>query len=290
MAERLDLNLVFVAEALYRHLNVSRAARDLGVTQSAVSHALAKLRAHFGDPLFARVSRGVQATEMARALRSDIEDLAEKGRKLARRPGAFDPARLRGRFTIGTTDYVEILLVPRLLARLRREAPGLQLSVRPTGSALPKAELEGGAFDVACAGFYRQLPAGFFQQKLFSDDFAVGCRKGHPLARAPLTKERFLAAEHALITLEGDFKASGNRRLVYGSYSFTGMAWTLASSDLLLTAPRRLLEAYREQFPIRVLENPIARPEVEIRMIWHALTHHDPAKKWLRSLVKETLR
>lgn len=286
---RLDLNLVYVAEALYRHLNVSRAAEQLGVTQSAVSHALGKLRAHFGDPLFARVSRGVQPTETAQALRGAIEELAEQGRELARRPRAFEPARIQGRFTIGTTDYVEVLLVPRLLARLQREAPGLQLSVRPTGSGLPKTQLESGAFDVACAGFYRQLPEGFFQQKLFSDSFAVACRKGHPLARVPLTKERFLAADHALITLEGDFKTTGGRRLVYGSYSFTGMAWTLARTDLLLTAPRLLLEAYRERFPIRILDNPLPRPELEIRMIWHALTHHDPAKRWLRALLKEEL-
>src|SRR4051812_13146277 len=107
---RLDLNLVYVAAALYRHLNVSRAARELGVTQSAVSHALAKLREHFGDPLFGRVSRGVQATTTARALRGAIDDLADRGRALARRSGDVDPADVRGRFTIGTTDYVEVLL------------------------------------------------------------------------------------------------------------------------------------------------------------------------------------
>src|SRR6185369_7994336 len=103
---------------------------------------------------------------------------------------------------------------PRLLPRLRREAPGIQVSLRPTGGELPKAELAAGTVDVACAGFYRDLPEGFFQTKLFDDEFAVGCRDGHPLAHARLTRARFLGAEHALITLQGDFRsqARGGRR------------------------------------------------------------------------------
>jgi DNA-binding transcriptional LysR family regulator len=295
---RLDLNLVFVAESLYRHQNVSRAAKELQVTQSAVSHALAKLREHFQDPLFVRVSKGVAPTDAAKALRASIEELAEKGRELSRRHDAPDPKRVQGRLTLATTDYVEVLLMPRLLPRLRREAPGLQVSLRPTGGELPKAELESGAFDIACAGFYKNLPEGFFQTKLFEDGFAVGCRKGHPLGKEPLTRERFFAADHALITLQGDFKTAGVERgrarsreqnVVFGSYSFTGMAWTLASTDLLLSAPRRLLEKYREHFPIEILESPVSRPKLEIRMIWHALTHRDPLKKWLRGVLKEEL-
>lgn len=294
MKPRLDLNLVFVAESLYRHQSVSKAAKELSLTQSAVSHALARLREHFGDPLFVRVPKGVVPTDTARSIRGAIEELAEKGRALSRRNDPVDLSRAQGRFTIATTDYVEILLMPRLLPRLRREAPGIQVSLRPTGGDLPKTELESGAFDVACAGFYKNLPEGFFQTKLFEDGFAVACRKGHPLSKGRLTRERFLAAEHALITLQGDFKTNGGgrgreRNVVYGSYSFTGMAWTIASTDLLLVAPRRLLEAYRERFPIQILAHPMPRPNLEIRLTWHALTHHDPVKKWLRTVVKEEL-
>ena len=289
MKANLDLNLVYVAESLFRHQNVSRAAKELNVTQSSVSHALNRLRDHFGDPLFVRVAKGMAPTEGAKALRQAIEDLAERGRELSRRPDSVDMKRVRARFTIATTDYVEVLLVPALLVRLRTEAPGIQISLRPTGGELPKAELESGEFDVACAGFYRDLPEGFYQTKLFEDVLAVGCRKGHPLAKGPLTLERFRAADQALITLQGDFKTTArDRNVVYGSYSFTGMAWTIARTDLLLPAPRRLLEHYREHFPIQILESPAPR-RIEIRMLWHALTHRDPVKKWLRGVVAETL-
>lgn len=292
MKSRLDLNLVFVAESLFRHLNVSRAAAELGVTQSAVSHALAKLRDHFNDPLFVRVPRGVEATEVAKGLRPAIDDLAQRGRELERGAPTFDPATARGRFTIAGSDYVELLLMPRLLPRLRAEAPDLQISLRPTGGELPKVELGNGTFDVACAGFYRNLPEGFFQTKLFSDDFAVGCRREHPLAKGTLTRDKLLDADHALITLQGDFKLGTERarqRIVYGTHSFSGMAWVIASNDLLLVAPRRLLEAYRERFDIRIHDNPIPRSGIEIRLIWHALTHRDPLKRWVRDRIKEAL-
>ena len=95
--------------------------------------------------------------------------------------------------------------------------------------------------------------------------------------------------------MQGDFKpqtgagALQEASIVYGTYSFTGMAWTLASTDVLLSAPRRLLEAYRLHFPIAILESPLPRPKLQIRMIWHALTHQDPVKAWLRGVVKEEL-
>lgn len=289
MKADLDLNLVYVAEALFRHQNVSRAAKDLHVTQSSVSHALARLREHFGDPLFVRVAKGMAPTDTAKALRVQIEELADKGRELSRRSDRVDLTRVRARFTIATTDYVEVLLVPPLLARLRTEAPGIQISLRPTGGELPKAELESGAVDIAVAGFYRDLPEGFFQSKLFEDTLAIGVRDGHPLAKGALTAERLRDADHALITLQGDFKTGArDRSVVYGSYSFTGMAWTIARTDLVLTAPRRLLEHYREHFPIRVLPSPSPR-RIEMRMLWHALTHRDPVKKWLRAAVAEQL-
>jgi DNA-binding transcriptional LysR family regulator len=285
----LNLKLIQVAEALYRTGNVTRAARELQLSQSAVSHALGKLREHFGDPLFVRVPEGVTPTATARGLRAQVEALAESARALSQPRRPFEPAKARGRFTLATTDYVEALLVPRLLPRLRREAPGIQLSIRPTGGELPRAELASGAFDAACAGFYRAVPEGFLQTKLFEDDFAVGCREGHPLASGPLTRARYLAAEHALITLQGDLQHE-RRQVVYGSYSFTGMAWSLVSADLLLTAPRRLLEAYRERFPIRILESPVERPRLQIRMVWHALTHQEPLQKWVRQLIENSVR
>lgn len=288
----LDLNLLVIADALYRHKNVSKAAQDLGVTQSAVSHALARLRTHFHDPMFVRTSKGVAPTAFARGIQSDLNEVLQKAELLASRKTEFSVKEAQGRITITTTDYVEAVVMPILLPIMRDEAPGLQISIRPTLGELPKRELEEGKSDLAIAGFYSNLPEGFYQSKLFTDHFRVAASKENTRFGTRLTTEDYYSASHALITLQGDFRDDlsrkvGNkkqeRQIVYGSYSFTGMAWALQSSDILLTAPSLLLERYSDYFPLRIWEGPIDMGKIDIRLVWHDQTHEDPIRKWFRA-------
>lgn len=291
MKPQLDLNLLYIAESLFRTLNVSKTAVELGMSQSAVSHALTKLRDHFDDPLFVRVSKGMAPTALAKELRSSIESLAQQGRDLAQKKEAFNPAKAKGRITVATSDMFEILLMPGLLNKMRKIAPHLQISIRPTGPDLPKADLENGLVDIALAGFFKDVPEGFFQRKVLDVYFSTAYRKNHPTIKKPLTANDFYDQNHALITLQGDFKDgfSRKRNFVYGSYSFTGMAWTLASSDIVLTAPTLLLENYKKYFPIVIQKTPVEMPKAEIRMYWHSLTHKDPLRMWFREILKEEI-
>ncbi len=291
-----DLNLLVVADALYRHRNVSKASVELGLSQSAVSHALSRLRAYFDDPLFVRASKGVLPTEFARGIQAELVDLVHRADRLVSRRAAFDPAEARGRITFATSDYIESVVMPKLQALLAREAPGLQLSVRPTGGELPKRGLEEGSLDLAIAGFYEGLPEGFYRTKLFSDGFACATCKDHPTIRDRLTADDFFDARHALITLTGDFKDKitsvigkkrRDRRIVYGSYSFTGIAWVLEEADFVLTAPALLIHQFEPHFPIRVWKPPIDLGRIEIQMVWHEQTHRDPLRAWLRGRLKE---
>jgi DNA-binding transcriptional LysR family regulator len=292
-----DLNLLAVAAALYRHRNASRAAVALGVSQSAVSHALARLRRAFGDPMFVRAARGLVATDFARRIEPELVDLVRRSEALFRREPAFDAARAEGRVTLASTDYLDAVVMPYLLERVRARAPGVQVSLRPTQSELPKRDLEDGRVDLAVAGFYRDLPEGFFQARLFVDEFAVAVRKDHPRVGKTLDRDTYFELEHALITLQGDFadraaEGSGKTRraraIRYGSYSFTGLAWVLERSDLVLTAPRRLLERYAEHFAIRILPAPVTIAKVDLRMVWHAQTHEDPLRAWFREQLAAT--
>lgn len=288
MKPQVDTNLFFIAESLYRTLNVSKTAKELGLSQSAVSHALAKLRLHFNDELFVRVSKGMAPTDMAKNLRPSIEAFAQQAFTLSQAHEKFDPKKVNARISIATTDLVEVSLMPSLLKRLKKEAPGLQISLRPTGGELPKSELESGVYDLAIAGFYKNLPEGFYQTKIWEGGFSVGLRKDHALASKQMTSKQFYEADHGLITLQGDFKDSRKpaRNFRYGSYSFTGIAWTLAESDLILTAPTILLERFAKYFPIKIQKCPMEMPKIEIRMIWHGLTHKDPLRLWLREVLK----
>ena len=291
MKTQLDLNLLFIAESLYKTLNVSKTAIELGMSQSAVSHALTKLREHFNDPLFVRVSKGMAATNLAIELRESIEALTLQGREIAVRSEKFDPKLAKGRISIATTDMQEIIIMPGLLKRIQEEAPNLQISIRPTGGDLPKTELENGTIDIAIAGFYKNLPEGFYQRKLLDLEFSTAFRKNHSKIKRTMTAAQFYESDHALITLQGDFKDNfpKKRKILYGSYSFTGIAWTLASTDLVLTAPTLLLEKYKEYFPIIIQKSPIEIPKVELRMVWHARNHKDPLQVWFRDLLKNEL-
>jgi DNA-binding transcriptional LysR family regulator len=288
----LDLNLLKVAAALYKHRNVSKAADQLGLSQSAVSHALSRLRTQFDDPLFVRTSKGMALTGFATKIQSDIMEIIRRLELLAMHENGFDPKTARNRITIASTDYFEITALPALLKILEIEAPHLQISLRPTRGELPKKELEEGSINMAIAGFYKDLPEGFYQSKVFSDYFVTAAgEKSSLFQEITLSEKQFYSARHALITLQGDFKESSSnkktRNITYGSYSFTGMAWVIQESGLLLTAPNRLIQAYKTYFPLKVWESPIKRDRIDIRMVWHAQTHQDQLHVWLRSKIKK---
>lgn len=298
MKKPLDLNLLVVIESLYRTMNVSKTAQELSVTQSAISHGLKKLREHFNDPLFVRASKGMTLTETAKRLRPQIEDLVHKALALSQENEKFDPLKITDRITIATSDYVEILVMPAILKRLKTEAPNLQISVRPTRGDFPKTELENGTFDLAIAGFYKNLPEGFYETKVLEDTFSTAYRKKHPLIQGEIKASQFYDLDHALITLQGDFKDNlakkvgdkkKTRKIVFGSYSFTGLAFTLSQSDLVLTAPTLLLQKYAEHFPINVQPSPCPMPGINMRMVWHSRTHKDPMRLWFRNLIKSEL-
>ena len=289
-----DLNLLKVAASLYRNMNVSQAAVELGLSQSAVSHALARLRDQFKDPLFVRTSKGVAPTDFARSIENDLLEVVHRAALLVDRKSKFDPSEARGRVTVSSTDFIESVIFPTLVSLLEKEAPHLQLSLRPTRGDLPKEDLENGKIDIAVAGFFSQLPEGFYQSKVGSEDFACAYRKNHSRLGARLSAKDYLESRHALITLQGDFKddwtkafSKRGRDIHYGSHSFTGMAWVLAESDLVLTAPRRLLEQYAKYFPIRVVPCPFDAGKVDLLMVWHARTNQDPLRMWFRELFRK---
>lgn len=161
----IDLNLLVILDSLFRHRNVTNASLELGLSQSAVSHSLANLRNHYKDPLFVRISKGVAPTEFAKSIQSEVEEFVGKAIKISEKIEKFNPKNAEGRIVISTTDYFEVLIGAKFLSLLEKEAPLLQISFRPTLGSFPKNQLEDGTFDLAIAGFYKDLPEGFYQQK-----------------------------------------------------------------------------------------------------------------------------
>ena len=298
---KFDLNLlaVFVAIDEYRH--ITKAAKVLGITQPALSHALGRLRSLLGDKLFVKSSRGMVPTPKAQQLSAPIRTLLESFETNVLGVQEFDPKTLKKTFTVHTTDLIECLLMPKLLQTLRYEAPYTKLVSRPAGFSLPREEMERGDCDFAIAGFFGNLPDGFYQQKLFTDHFQSAVRRNHPRLRGKksLTLDEYCNERHILIAPSGDLrgqvddllkKKKRERQIVVGLNVFMSSAWIVSQGDDLLTAPSRLIALIGKAFPVQVMAPPVEIPSITIVQAWHERNHQDPGHKWLREHICKSIQ
>jgi DNA-binding transcriptional LysR family regulator len=290
-----DLNLLKDFESLWAERNVSRAAQRLGIGQPAMSARLQKLRAAFSDPLFVRQYDGLTPSPRAMLLAPTVLAALSACRAALAPNDGFVAARAEGRLVIAGTDYFDVLAMPWLIPQIHREAPNVQIVTRTVRGPLPKRELENGSIDVAVAGFFRDVPEGFFRQKLFDDHYVCTVRKNHPVVRGKLTKATFLALSHLLISPDGDLDGAVDlalarhgkkRRVVAGVGNFHAPGPIVANSDLILTAPNQLVRSYAEHLPLEIYEPPFVIPGFTVIQVWHARTHEDPLRAWVRSLIQ----
>jgi DNA-binding transcriptional LysR family regulator len=272
--------LVAVAEAG----SVTAAAARLGLTQSAVSHALDRLRVITGDPLFVRQGRGIVATPQAGALVQRARLLIDGLRAFSQTAG-FEPARWSGMFTVAANDLQRDLLLPPLLRRLRVQAPGLVLRVIPSGA--PRADLmRGDGCDLLLTP--RPPDAGdLVQRRLFEDRYAVF----HDAAfgAAPRTRSAWLAAEHVSVRYEDgrglDIDAvlasrGLQRRIIATVPGFGGLSALLRGGPWLATVPSRLGQGALHGLAMAPV--PVPTPRLPMYAVWHLRRQQDPAHRWVR--------
>jgi len=286
----IDLNLLVAFEALLDERSVTRAAERVGLSQPAMSRALGRLRALFGDRLFVRTTAGLAATPRAEAAAVPLRALLAEVRRLVQPPD-FDPAAMRGTVRLAMVDYQSVLLLPRLLARLERDAPGLDVQVVAMGPDL-HARLESGDVDLSI-GVFDRAEAGLYRQTLYRDGFACLVRAGHPCLHGPLGVERFAALRHAFLTTTGEGRGGMvdgalqrlglSRRITLFTPHFLAAPLMVAESDLILTLPRMLAQRLQRMAPVVVLEPPVDLPVFTVSQLWHERRHGDPAHAWLRA-------
>ena len=294
--DTIDIRLLAVFDQIYRTRSVSAAAEALDLGQPAVSVALAKLRHHFGNPLFVRTSSGMEPTPFSEGLVQPVrEALGALDTVLAYR-SEFDPASSRRRFRICMTDISQLVLLPRLWESLRVEAPGISIETLPMLDDMPQL-LQSGEADLAI-GFLPQLEAGFYQQTLFSQSFVCMVGRDHPRIAESLDLARYEAEEHAVISssgaapmmLEREIERQGiKRRVAMKSPSFLAAAFVVEHTDLVLTTPRRLADVLKGRGAFRVFPVPFALPDYEVKQHWHERFHHDDGNRWLRRLIARLL-
>ena len=308
----LDLNLLRVFDALSEEHSVTRAAARLGLTPSAISHALNRLRHLLKDELFVRGPNGMQPTpravEIGPRIRQGLLQL-----QLAFVATEFVPELTDRQFTVICGDYVGAVLLPGVMALLRTEAPRAALRIRPTSNHIVE-DLDAGRADLALGGF-RRIPERFASEHLFSDTMVWTLSADHPFAAGPLTLERLVDLPHLIIApdeddsavdgvvvehglerrvirddsdaLEGAFAARGQRRRI-GLTIPNGLAAAtfVSDSDMAALLPRRLATAYAGRYKLELFPPPYNSSPFDIGALWHKSLGDQPALVWLRGLFR----
>lgn len=292
----LDLNLVTALDALLSERHVTRAARRLGITQSAASHALGRLRDALGDPLLVRGPRGQMmptplAEKIGPQLRRILDDLAT-----VLRGETFDPATARRAFHLGSSDASALLLLPRLSARLARDAPGIDLWVH-TYDEYGDAELAAGKLDaVLCPPMGAQRVTGSYEKVLFAETFTVIMRASHPLAKSRLTLQRYCEALHLMVAPRGTpgslvddalRELGRTRRVAMAVPHFLVVPYVIAETEMLATLPTRIARLFAQNLGLVMTSPPLELRGFEVAIAWHERNHHDQAQRWFREVIRD---
>lgn len=293
----LDLNLLKAFAALLDEGSVTRAADRLALTQPAVSGMLQRLRENFGDPLFVRTRRGIAPTSRALALADGVRHVLATIDTMLQ-PPLFDPASADQTLTLAATDYALRAVVAPFMAALHRQAPRMRLAVLPIDDARVQGQLERGELDLALMT-PESCPAGLLTRHLFDETYICALRRGHPAAQGPLTLERFCALDHAIVSYGGgSFSGATDaalaalaalgltRRVVLSVPGFLALPDVLRGSDLVAAVPRRLVSEREE---LLLLAPPLAIAGFTKLIVWHERTDNDPARRWARELLFETI-
>ena len=289
----LDLNLLVVFDQLLVERRVSRVADNLGLSQPAVSNALARLRKVTDDPLFLRTTKGMEPTPFAQQLAGPIAQALGMIQGAINQRMSFEPSTAQREFTIGMTDVGEIYFLPALMDELAKVASGVRMRTVRTTAINLRDEMEAGRVDLAI-GLLPHLKAGFLTRRLFKQRYVCMFRKGHRLDKRKVTLAEFCAARHVVVVSEGtghgkvdELMARGGvvRDVVLTVPHFVAVGQLLHHSDMVATVPERLAQALAGPFDLAYVPHPAKLPEIAINVFWHARYHRDPANEWLRGLV-----
>lgn len=286
-----DLNLLVVLRALLQQRHVTRAAREVGLSQSATSHALSRLRDLYGDPLLVRSGRALELTPRAALVLPKLERGLHELAASLRHEQPFNPASAKLSLRLGAADYVQSVLLSPLLGLLGREAPGIDLQVLSYPDLF--AELEGGTIDLAHT-LSQKLPRSLREQRHFSDGYVCILRKGHPALRRKLTLKTYLQLDHVVVapgggpgsSIDTELARRGlTRHVALRVSNFLVAPQVVSETDMINTGPERLLRRMSRHYPVTIVPCPLPMPRFDLCLVWHSRRDHDPALTWLRHAI-----
>jgi DNA-binding transcriptional LysR family regulator len=298
--DNVDIRLLRAFLVLMADKNVSVAAEHLGISQPAASHALARLRTLFDDPLLLRSRTGMVASSRAPEFEQGVRELLASWDGLVGMARPFDPAVSSQTFTISAPEYPERLLIPGLARQARAQAPHVRIEVQTPDRDRAVELLESGRLDLRIA-WLPKPPQSLRSMPLFQDRIVCIAAADHPQVHGSITLEQFLTLPHARPlgtgrtttgrTIDEAVERQGRRlNLVILVQNFLTIPLMMAGTDLIATVPRRLATVLARQHPLQILEAPLRLPRIRYAAYWHERRQKDPGHRWLRGLLQESAR
>jgi DNA-binding transcriptional LysR family regulator len=288
--ESRDLALLLALDAMLQEGNVTRAARRLGLSTPAASHALGRIRARLGDPLLVRSGRSMALTPRAEQLRPLVRSLVEDATRVLSSPGPFEPRSLRRTFTIYATDHALLVLGSAVDRRVKVEAPDVTLRFLPSLVDDWTALRDGAAdLSICLPGVF---PPEYRTRPLLTERFVCVARKEHPRVGRRVTLDAYLALDHVVVAPLGKpsyvdqvlAERGLARRIRWVTPYFASALHLVASTDYVLTVSESAVRAVMDTLPLRVLEPPVALPPYAVNLLWHPRLDNEPANAWLRDV------
>ncbi|GAA3057357.1 LysR family transcriptional regulator [Rhizobium viscosum] len=292
---RYDLNLLPVFVTLMEERSVTRAAERLGITQPALSNALSRLREMMRDQLFVRERYGIQPTPMAHELAPVIAAALAKIDEVVLGQQDFDPARAERLMTLAPNSYVEFVLIPAIVARLRKVAPGIRLRLAPFGTDLGETGVISGTTAMVF-GRIVDPPDSLVVQHLLDDGLACVVRTDHPDIGDRISREQYEQMRHVNVLPPGRlrvglFTALEQRRLkrevAVSVTHFLAVPEMIAVTDYCATLPNLICRRLAADPRLKVLPAPVDLGTFPVEMAWHVRYRNDPAHRWLRTLISD---
>lgn len=303
--KNIDLNLLVYLDALLATRNVTQAAESLGISQPAMSNGLRRLRLLFADPLLIRTKDGMTPTERANGLQPLVRSIVASIELAVEPDKGFDPSIAERVFRLSVSDYGECTLMPPLLERLRGIAPNITLDIL-TPSDVSYKDLEGGNVDMVINRF-DDLPQSIHQRTIWRDDFACMMSRSNPI-RERFNLDSYLEANHVWVSKTGMGIGVGvepdqiqqlgwvddalarlgkKRRIRLYTRHYQAAMQLAEMPDLVITIPSKSALLQKDNPKVTILPPPFEIPEIELKMAWSSLQHHNPANQWLRGLIAE---
>jgi DNA-binding transcriptional LysR family regulator len=299
---QVDLNLFVVLEAIYREGNITRAGQQLNLTQPAISHALKRLRDLLQDPLFVRRGAHMMPTPFTRNIIEEVRQALQILEMNLGQSHSFDPEHARRNFHLSLWEYLETRILPPLLGRLARAAPGMSITTSRVKRRDLETELASGSLDLAI-----EIPMStsdrIRQKWLLNEPFVVMARQGHPAIAGKLDLDTYLKQRHIQLSsrrqgpslIDVELNRRGLRREVFlrSQHAFAA-CMVVSKTDMLLTLPERHAQLMNLGLVNKGLMNqahlfPLHAPRLEAHLYWHESVENDPANRWLREEIEKIL-